>query len=109
MAVVAYILFFVPLLTGDYKKSPFVKFHANQGTVLFLAALAYGIAYGILSRVLVGIFLSSVSSWGFVSAVGWLMGLLWLAPLALCVLGIVNAATGKVQRLPVIGGFDIIK
>ena len=31
MAIIAYILFFVPLLTGDRKKSPFVKFHTNQG------------------------------------------------------------------------------
>ena len=31
MAIVAYILFFVPLITGDHLKSPFVQFHTNQG------------------------------------------------------------------------------
>ena len=36
MAVLAYILFFIPLLT-DAKNDPFVKFHVKQGLVLFLA------------------------------------------------------------------------
>jgi len=36
MAIVAYILFFIPLLT-DAKKDPFVKYHVKQGLVIFLA------------------------------------------------------------------------
>ena len=52
MAILAYILFFVPLLAGAHKTSPFVKFHTNQGTVLFLAAAVWGIAYSILSVIL---------------------------------------------------------
>ena len=36
MAIIAYIIFFVPLLTGDAKKDSFVKYHVKQGLVLFL-------------------------------------------------------------------------
>ena len=35
MAVLAYFIFFLPLLT-DAKDSPFAKFHANQGLLLLL-------------------------------------------------------------------------
>jgi len=40
MAIIAYILFFIPILTGDHKKSRFVMYHTNQGLVLFYSALA---------------------------------------------------------------------
>ena len=39
MAVIAYIIFFVPLLTGDAQKDAFVKYHVKQGLVLFLLAV----------------------------------------------------------------------
>ena len=42
MAIVAYILFFVPLLT-ESKNDPFVKYHTKQGLVLFVAWLITGI------------------------------------------------------------------
>ena len=46
MAIVGYILpilFFVPLLSEESKKSPFAKFHANQQLNLLLAAIAVNI------------------------------------------------------------------
>ena len=94
MAIIAYILFFVPLLTGDAKKSPFVKFHTNQGTVLFLACTAAMVVSSILMVVLIGAILLPLCS---------------LAVLALCIIGIINAANGKTKPLPVIGKFTIIK
>ncbi|HOE15288.1 MAG TPA: hypothetical protein PLH82_01145 [Candidatus Paceibacterota bacterium] len=38
MAILAYILFFIPLLT-DSKKDPFVKYHVKQGLVLFIGGI----------------------------------------------------------------------
>jgi len=108
MAIIAYILFFIPLLTGDHQKSPFVKFHTNQGTVLFLVAITTNIAWWILSTIL-SIILAKlhVSFFGcFLSLVGILFP---LAVLVLCVLGIINAANGKTIPLPVIGKWTIIK
>ena len=102
MGILAYILFFVPLLTGAYKTSPFVKFHTNQGTVLCIASVIYSIAYTILCVIL-----------AFIPVVGAiliiLLGLLPLAFLVFIVLGIMNAAKGKCEPLPLIGGITIIK
>ena len=42
MAIVALIIFFVPLLT-DAKKDPFVKFYVKQGLVLFIGWIAISI------------------------------------------------------------------
>ncbi|MDR3120273.1 MAG: zinc-ribbon domain-containing protein [Clostridiales bacterium] len=99
MAILAYILFFVPLLTGAHNTSPFVKYHTNQGTALFIAALLYAVVYNVLSRILV-----------FIPILGWLlMAILPIIPVAFLVIGIINAANGSMKPLPFIGGFDIIK
>jgi uncharacterized membrane protein len=101
MAVLAYILFFIPLLTGAHNTSAFVKFHTNQGTVLFIAAVVYGIAYSTLTFVL-----------AFIPLIGWLLivilGLLSFVFLALCIAGILNALNGRMRKLPLIGGIEII-
>ncbi len=102
MAILAYILFFIPLLTGAHKTSEFAKYHTNQGTVLFIAALVYSFVYGILSFIL-----------AFIPVVGWILivvlGLASLIFLVLCIVGIINAANGRMQPLPVIGGITVIK
>ena len=84
------ILWIVGLAAG---KTPFAKFHANQGLVLFLAEIVIGIAGGILS---------------FIPFIGFI-GLGSLASLVLMILGIVNVAQGEMKPLPVIGGITIIK
>ena len=114
MAIISYIgiLFIIPLLTGDYKKSPFLRFHTNQGFVLFLTAVALWIVWSIIWAIAIrgiyrGIYYSySWGAWGFMGTLSWI---LWLAIAALCVIGIINAASGKMKPLPLIGKFTIIK
>jgi uncharacterized membrane protein len=108
MAILAYILFFIPLLTGDHKKSPFVKFHTNQGTVLFIAALAYSVVLNIIRAILRGILWNGYT-WGIWGLISTLFSLLGLVPLILVVIGIINAVNGRTKELPVIGKFKIIK
>lgn len=85
MAIVAYILFFIPLLT-DAKNDPFVKYHIKQGLVLFI-------------------------SWVAVSVLSWIppiMFISWILHLALTVLfviGILHAINGEEKPLPFIGQF----
>lgn len=95
MAILAYLgfLFIVPLLAAP--NSPFARFHANQGLVLFLLDLAIGVVSVAL------IFIPFVG--GIISS------LLGIAVVVLMVLGIVNAATGSAKELPVIGKIKIIK
>ncbi len=113
MAVLAYILFFVPLLTGAHKTSRFAKYHTNQGTVLFLFMLVWGIVYSILMAVLTAAlfnpFAWSPGGWGAYGVITLILGLLWIIPAVLAVVGIIAAATGKMKPLPLIGRFTLIK
>jgi uncharacterized membrane protein len=104
MAILAYILFFIPLLTGDHKTSPFVKYHTNQAIVLWLAAIVCFIAITIL----ISIF-AFIIPWGLWRIIRILFYLLRYAPLVLGILGIINAANGQMKPLPVIGKFTILK
>lgn len=95
MAILAYlgILFLVPLLAAP--QSPFARFHANQGLVLFIADIVLGIVAGVCILIpIAGLIISSLISLGI---------------FVLMILGIVNAASGKVKELPLIGKIRIIK
>jgi uncharacterized membrane protein len=109
MAILAYILFFIPLITGAHKTSPFVKYHTNQGTILFIFAVAWGVVMNIALAILRAIFLHNYT-WRIYSLLATVMNILWLVPTILCVLGILDAVNGRTKPLPVIGDkFTIIK
>ena len=97
MSILSYlwILFFLPLVVCPGSK--FGRFHANQALVLFIV----GIVLGVVGSV-IGILGISILTW-IVSTV------LGLADLALVILGIYYAATGKAKELPLIGKIRIIK
>ncbi|XID92904.1 hypothetical protein ACF3MZ_31415 [Paenibacillaceae bacterium WGS1546] len=90
MAVLAYILFIIPLLAA--KESKFAMYHVNQGLVLFLTLVGVNIVSSIIP------------------IIGWLI----IGPLAnlgifiLAVIGILNAVGGRCKPLPLIGGFRIL-
>ena len=89
MGLLAYILFFIPLLAA--KDSPFARYHANQGLVLCLAA--------ILSAVI-----------RIIPILGWIIApILSIVITVLAVIGIINALNGKAKELPMIGKFKILK
>ena len=97
-ALLAYIgpLFLVPLLAVP--QSSFARYHANQGVVLFFAALLTSIGAVVLASLPVLGWLGGIAS----SAIG-------LGALGFMVLGILNAASGKCKPLPLIGQFEVIK
>ena len=105
MGILSYIIFFIPLITGDTKKSPFVKFHCNQGTVLWIAGICYSIAQAIISAIFRAIFHYGVVS----SIISTLLSLVSIVFLVLAIVGILSANKGEKKPLPVIGGFTIIK
>jgi len=94
MAVIAYILFFIPLLTGDHNKSPFVMYHTNQGLVLFLFSVGGSLVSSILMILIIGFLL---------------MFVVGIASLVFCIIGIMNVLNGKMKPLPLIGKFTILK
>lgn len=103
MGILAYlgILVLVPIFAA--KESSFARFHANQGLVLLLAEVAYGIVVAILSAIFLAI---SLSLWLVINTI---LGILWIAFAVWAILGIVNAAKGEMKPLPIIGGITILK
>ncbi|WP_017185048.1 DUF4870 domain-containing protein [Alkalibacillus haloalkaliphilus] len=91
LGIVAYIIFFIPLLVA--KESKFAIYHANQGLLLLLTAIIINTA-GTL-----------------IPIIGWLLilpiGNLFVFILLL--IGILNAAKGEMAPLPVIGKYAVIK
>jgi uncharacterized membrane protein len=95
MAIVGYIipiLFFIPLVT-EAKNSVFAKFHANQQLNLLLAAIAVNVVGGIIP----------ILGWFIILPIGTIMLLVF------AIMGIINGAKGEMKKLPLIGGFELIK
>ncbi|MGB8815903.1 MAG: hypothetical protein WCC74_01505 [Minisyncoccia bacterium] len=91
MAIIAYIIFFIPLLAVK-NRSQFLNYHTNQGAILFIIGLAGSI---ILTNILHIYFLSNI--WGLIMFV-------------FMILGIMNASKNEMKPLPIIGNlFTIIK
>ncbi len=102
MALLAYlgILVLIPIFAAG--TSPFARYHANQGLVLCIAAILYGIAYSIFSSIILAI------SWRLYFLVS-LIGLVGIVFLILAVMGIINALNGKAKELPLIGKYKLLK
>ena len=87
LAIISYLGVFclAPILMKESDK--FVKFHAKQGLVLFIAEIATGMIAGI-------------------PILGWLTGsIAWILWGVLSFMGIMNVLNGKQSPLPIIGVF----
>lgn len=84
MAIIAYLIFFVPLLVEDAKNNNFVMYHTEQAIALFI----FNIVLGIIATITCGI--------GLILYIAWLIFL---------IMGIMNAAKGEAKPLPLIGSF----
>ena len=101
MAALSYLSFLVLVPIFAAKDSPFARFHANQGLILFLAGFLWGILYravrwilfyGILYRI-IGILGAAVD---VVFAV-------------LALIGVINALKGQAKELPLIGSIKLLR
>ena len=81
MAIVAYLIFFIPLLMDDMRKNKFVMFHTEQSIANFILAIV-------------------ISILGSITCVGLFLG---FVPFVFCIIGILNANNGEVKPLPIIG------
>ncbi len=98
-AILAYIglLWLVPFLFA--KESKFARFHTNEGLVLFLAMILLSASVGVLAPI-------PLFGWLLVVSVP----VLWIGFFILMVIGILNAAQGKMKPVPLLGGrFSLIK
>ncbi|MDP5275059.1 DUF4870 domain-containing protein [Chengkuizengella axinellae] len=90
-AVLAYFLFFIPLVTA--RESKFAMYHANQGLILLIFAVAINVIGAVIP------------------VLGWLLIIPFgnLAIMVYLIIGIIQSASGKIKPLPLIGNFEIIK
>lgn len=94
MAIVGYIiplLFFVPMLAE--KRSPFGMFHANQHLLLLISAIIVQVAGAMIPLL----------GWFVILPLG------GIAIIVLAIMGIINAAKGEMKKLPIIGGYSLLK
>lgn len=94
MAALAYIIFFIPMITN--KDSKFAMYHANQGLVLLLTVVVLNIVISYFGRMF---FFGGSFLWGLPGLVG----------LVFAILGIMSALNGEMKPLPVVGGISLIK
>lgn len=108
MAILAYlgILVLIPIIAAPNSK--FARFHSNQGLVLAICEVAWGIVYGIISTI-IRICLGGIFLGGIATILNKIISLAGIVFIVLSVIGIINAANGRAKRLPVIDKYDLIK
>ncbi|MEO8209084.1 MAG: hypothetical protein ABI840_00875 [bacterium] len=84
MAIVAYLIFFIPLLMEDMRNNKFVMYHTEQSILIV-------ILYVIVS--IVGTLTCGIGM------------VLYILCIVLQIIGIMNAANGEVKPLPLIGQY----
>lgn len=90
LAIVAYFIFFIPLLAA--KDSKFAMYHANQSLILLLAAIIVSIVGAIIPFI----------GWFLIGPLGSIfVFVLWI-------MGVLNAAKGEMKPVPVIGNIKIL-
>lgn len=98
MAVLAYIIFLIPLFAA--KKSKFARYHTNQAIVLILTIIVIEIVLSLLMG-------SGSGAIILLSIVGYFV--VGGGIFVFSIMGIVHAAKGEVKPLPFIGKLTILK
>ncbi len=84
MAIVAYLIFFIPLLMDDMRNNKFVMFHTEQSILIVILYVIVSIVGTITCGI--GMFL-------------------YIGCLVLQIIGIMNASNGQMKPLPLIGQY----
>jgi len=98
MAILAYLSWLVLIPLFKAKESKFARFHCNQGLLLAIGEL---VAMGVLN------FLTGIPVIGpLFNLAKWVISIVCFF---LTIVGISNAAKGRVKELPFVGSFRILK
>lgn len=100
-AILAYLLVGIIWYFADEKmrKDNFAKFHVKQGLLLLILGVGLSIVLSFVSAIL--LFIPFIG--GLLTTLLWLVVQLGL--MGLCIFGIVHAAQGKKEKVPIIGAF----
>lgn len=100
------ILILIPLLGA--KESKFARFHCNQGLILLIALIGWGVVQNVLMAIFRAILLNG-ALWRIYSLMGTVLSLVYIVFTVLAIIGIVNALNGKAKELPIIGKYRLLK
>jgi uncharacterized membrane protein len=99
-AILGYILpflFFIPLMNESSKNNPFARFHANQQLILLIL--------GLVVYMFANPFLFMTFGYG-----GYMLSsLLNVGLIVFVIMGVMHASQEEMKRLPLIGGFTLLK
>lgn len=101
LSLVAYLggLVLFPIMSLS-SASNYVRFHTNQGALLFLFTIALFALQTFFENSLPYYYYGVLfDAWRYINMIPFLLGFF----------GIINAISGKMKRLPIIGGFNLIK
>ena len=102
----SYLAYIGPLfligLCSDLRTEQNLRFHLNQGFVLFLCEVAAMIVHFLIDSLIGGVLILNLIPKLLFTAIG-------LGSLVLTLIGIFNVATDKKTPLPFIGTFNILK
>ena len=102
-AILAYFgpLVLIPILSAP--DSRYARFHANQGLILLIACVAYSLVGALLNAIILAI------SWRLYFITTIIISVAAIVFTVLAVIGIINAAKGRMQELPFIGRFLLLR
>ena len=90
ISALAYLIFFLPLIVCP--DSPYGKYHANQGLILFITGFVGGFVLGVIP------------------VLGWiLLPFFSFVVVVFAIMGFINAYNGKAKELPIIGKYTLLK
>lgn len=89
-------------LFSDIRKNPTLRFHSNQGLLLFISEVVALIIHSVVDKLLGWIPIISI-----IPAI--LLTFIVLAAICLSLYGIYNVASNKLNPLPIIGSFSLLK
>lgn len=92
MAILAYLNLLVLIPIFAAKNSPFARFHSNQGLILLIITIVV-----------------NVLDWTIFILPNFIFTILRILIIALAVLGIYNAFSGRAKELPLVGGIRILQ
>lgn len=108
-AILSYfgLLVLVPIFAA--KHSPFVRYHANQGLVLLVGMLIWGVIDGALTALLRALLGKALGLWSIYSLCGTALNIVYAGFSILAVIGIINVLNGRAKELPIIGKYRLLK
>lgn len=101
------LLVLVPIFAA--KHLPYARYHANQGLVLLVGMIIWGVIDGVVTALLRALLGNALGLWGMYSLCGTALNIIYAGFSILAVIGIINVLNGRAKELPIIGKYKLLK